>query len=441
MPALSRRDCWVLGSVLVLALALRLFLVLFMPSLSIRSDASGYDASARRLIATGSYAYPVGGILWADDVFREDAWPRFVQMPPNAFAMPGYAWFIAGIYRVVGTGPDRFTAVRVMQALIATLTLLLIFAVGDSLLGRRVAWIALALNTLYPPNIWVAQFVLTETLFTFLLVGQVALMVRAAGSRRLVAYAGLGLMTAAAAYVRPIAVLAPVLLLVLEVVRHRRRPPPRPSWRPLGLRFLALGLVVALLLAPWVARNGRIYGIVMPTTSAAALPPLQGETIVRGLPFPAETIPQLADIEAYGNDDHRFAEAVSARLRASMPPASPAAMVSAQLGKAKMLGEALTSPFTFFSTPVPVMSPEFVVQVVILLGALIGLWRHRRRPEVVALVGAIPAYFVVVHWLIAMMWSRYLYPTMPFLLLLAAAAMVAPAEKPRARSRRAAKHG
>jgi 4-amino-4-deoxy-L-arabinose transferase-like glycosyltransferase len=435
MPALARRDSLVLGSVLALALAARLLFVLGMPAMPVRSDASGYDAAARRLLLDGSYAYPVGRSLWSDDVVRDQAWPAYLRMPPNAFAMPGYVGFVAGVYRLAGTGPGRFVAVRVAQALIATLTLLLIFWIADSVLGRRAAWIALAFNTVYPPNVWVAQYQLTEALFTFLLAGQVALMVWAARSGRLPAYALLGMVTATAIYVRPVAALVPALLLGLDAYRRATRAPARTPIGRLLSRYAVLGIVAALLMVPWVARNARLYRVFMPTTSASALPPIQGETIVRKLAFPAETIPQLADLAPYGNDDHRFAVETAARIAAGMPPASAADAMAALLEKTRMLGEALTSPFTFFSNPAPVMSSPFLVQAVILLLALVGFWRHRRRAEAVALVGGVPVYFVVVHWMIAMLWSRYLYPAMPFMLVLAAAALVAPPGPPRAETR------
>jgi hypothetical protein len=431
-PRLARREWLALGSLLALALAARLLYLGLVTPMPVVSDASGYDAAARRLIVTGSYAYPVGQRFWSDETFREDAWEAFVRMPPNAFSMPGYAWFVAGIYRLCGAGPERFQPVRVTQAVFAVMTLALIFGIGDALLGRRAGWVALALNAFYPSGIRAVQYLLTETVFTLLLVVQVALMVWASRSRRRLAYASLGVATAAAMYVRPVAGLVPLLLLALELYRRGAGSySPMPFGR-LAVRFGLLGLVVALVMAPWVARNGRLYGVFMPTTSAPMLPAIQGETIVRGLPFPAETIPQLADLAPYGNDDHRFAVESAARIAARMPRATMAEVLAAQRVKARMLGVALTSPFTFFSTAAPVMSVSFAMQASLLALALIGLGRRRREPEMLALVGGVPIYFAAVHWMVSILWSRYLYPAMPMVLMMAAAGLVPPEEPARA---------
>lgn len=103
---MTRREGWALVLGLGLTLAVRPVYLALAP-LPVRSDASGYDAAARWLVATGSYAFPVGGDLWVEDVFREDAWPAFLERPANAWAMPGYLGFVAGLYRVFGTGPER----------------------------------------------------------------------------------------------------------------------------------------------------------------------------------------------------------------------------------------------------------------------------------------------------------------------------------------------
>ena len=143
-----------LGAVIALALALRLIHVSLGVPMPLRSDASGYDAAARRLVSAGSYAYPVGRDLWDEDVFREAAWETFVQRPANAFAMPGYPWFLAAVYRLSGTGPERLPAVRWAQAALGALTVALVFLIADAVLGRRAAWTAAGLNALYPPGIW-----------------------------------------------------------------------------------------------------------------------------------------------------------------------------------------------------------------------------------------------------------------------------------------------
>ncbi|HYN63179.1 MAG TPA: glycosyltransferase family 39 protein, partial [Candidatus Limnocylindrales bacterium] len=402
-----------------MALAARLLYVSLVEPVRVQSDASGYDAAARRLGATGTYAFPLGKALWSDDVFREDAWAAYLRMPSNAWSMPGYSGFLAFVYRL--SGPGRYGAVRLVQALLGAATLALIFFVADAALGRRAAWMALGLNALYPPSYWAATYLLTETLFTLLLVAQVALMVWAARSRRVVAYAVLGLATAAAVYVRPMAALVPALLIACEAHRWFRDPAPRQSLRRHAVRFAVLAMVVVALMAPWWMRNMRLYGVFMPTTSAAALPAAQGELILRRLPVPDESYAQSALPALTGYDDRVYATLVARQIRATMPPASPVDLAAARLSQLRMLGYALFSPFNFFSERYPMLSWQVAMQVAILAFGLVGLWRNRRRPEATWLVAAVAAYVVLVHWQLSMLLSRYLYPAMPLVLALAGA--------------------
>ena len=422
---LGRSERWALGLILLGALAARVLYVTLASPYPVHSDASGYDAAARRLLTTGSFAFPVGGALWSDDAFREDAWAEYDRMPANAWSMPGYTVFLAATYRLSGTGPGRYLAVRVTQAFLSVATLLLVFLIADRLLGRRAAWSALALNALYPPHFWAAGYLLTETLFTLLLMAQVALMVRAAGSRGWTVYASLGVATAAAVYVRPVAAVVPALLLGLELHRGFRDRLPSKVIAARALRLVATGLVVAALMAPWWIRNARIYRDFVPTTSALALPMIQGEYILRGLPVPDLSNAQTAMPALAGNDDRAYAALVAARLRELLPPASFPDLAGAQLERARLLASALRTPFTFFSGRFRADEWPGAMQITLLLLALIGAGRHRRRPEAMWLTLGVIVCVMLVHWQMAMLFARYLYPAMPMMLALAGAGIVA----------------
>jgi 4-amino-4-deoxy-L-arabinose transferase-like glycosyltransferase len=420
----TERAWW--AAVLVLALAARLLYALLLPAPPVISDASGYDAAARRLLATGSYAFPVGQALWSEDRFRDDAWGTYTRMPANAWSMPGYTVFLAAVYRFSGTGAGRFTAVRCVQALLGTLTVALVFALADALLGRRAAWVAFALNAFYPPSVWAAQVLLTETVFTLLLLSQVAIMVWAARSRRPIAYVLLGVATAAATYARPVALLVPGLLLAFEAWRWLRSPAARRTIGRQAACFGVLGLATAAMLAPWWLRNQRIYGVFMLTTSASVLPRVQGELLVRRLPIPDQSYAQYALPALTANDDRLYAIGVAKRIHAIMPPSSAVDRSAAREERLRLLGRALTLPFTQNLDKPPILSWRVMMQVLILALAGLGVWRHRRRAEVLLLLAAVPAYIVLLHWEIAMLLPRYLYPAMPFLLILAGAAFGAP---------------
>jgi fatty acid desaturase len=180
--------------------------------------------------------------------------------------------------------------------------------------------------------------------------------------------------------------------------------------------------VIVALMAPWTLRNYRLYGAFLPITSAAKLPPLQGELFVRGIYAP-ETFAQFADLSADGFDDRRFAERVSAEVERALPPASPDDRLRFQRIRARMLAISLVTPFKFPETRATEMLWIATLNVALMLLALVGVWRFRRALPVMALFVGVPVYFVAVHWWVANLWPRYIYPTMPLVEILAAGAL------------------
>jgi hypothetical protein len=245
------------------------------------------------------------------------------------------------------------------------------------------------------------------------------------------AWAVLGVVTAAAFYVRPVALILPVLLLIHEATRPRVGASPRLPAGALAARVAVLGAVVAMLLAPWAIRNQRIYGAFLPASSAAALPMVQGRLIARGLPVPAETIPQLADLAPFDYDDHAYAERTAVALAAAIPPASAGDRLASAIRRLGMLAQAFTSPFTFFSLPVPVLSWGFAMQSGLLALAALGAWRRRRDRRALVLIAGVPVGFAIAYWWVAILWSRYLYPAMPLVLALAGAGAASLVPAPR----------
>jgi hypothetical protein len=432
---LTASEQWILALLLTAALCIRLAYVFLAGPAPVSSDASGYDAAARRLVETGTYAFPVGRELWSGDRVREDSLGAYYRLPPNAWSMPGYPSWVASLYRLFGTGPDRFVPVLVVQVALSVVRLALCFWIARSLLGNRAALLAVTLNVLYPPNTWTIGYLLTETLFTVLLMTQIALMIHAYRSRGWLAWTMLGVATAAAGYVRPVGLPVPAALVAMEIVRWLRGARPRASLAPLAARGAACALVIAALMAPWALRNQRLYGALLPTTSAAPLPPLQGELFVRGIYAP-ETFAQFADLTPDGHNDHRFAKRVSTEIRSALPPPTANDWLRYQRIRARMLLISLVTPFKFPETPASQMLWASALKVVMMALALVGMWRFRRDLALMALLVGVPAYFVGVHWWVANLWPRYVYPTMPLVLILAAGALVGwRRSSPKARAR------
>jgi len=177
------------------------------------------------------------------------------QFEPELRRPPGYAFFAAGTILVLG---EELRALAFVQHLLGVATALLTYLLGRVTFGRPAGLVAGLLVALNGALVLVGQSVMTETLFTFLLVATLlALLVAGRGGRwgwALLAGVALG----AAALTRPVAQ-ALVILVPLAFLAYTRRP-----W-PVVRGTALVGIGFALVLVPWMVRNLAEHG----TLSAA----------------------------------------------------------------------------------------------------------------------------------------------------------------------------
>jgi 4-amino-4-deoxy-L-arabinose transferase-like glycosyltransferase len=207
------------------ALAATVWLATRDPAAFTAPDTETYLNPARELLATG--AYTSGG-------------------QPEVVRTPGYSLLL-----VPGLLLGRVEAVTVaLQIALAALTVVGVYALAAEVLGSpRTALAAAALYALDPLSIVYSSLLLTETLFTTVVVWATWLLARhARGGRARDLLAGTALL--AAAYVRPLGYFLPfgaAAFAALHAARSRR-------WRALPRAAFACALAAALL-APWQLRN------------------------------------------------------------------------------------------------------------------------------------------------------------------------------------------
>jgi 4-amino-4-deoxy-L-arabinose transferase-like glycosyltransferase len=226
-------------ALLIFALALATRTAMFAvvanhPERMIRRDSRTYTSIASNLLDGHGYS-------------RRSAEPYV----PDALRTPVYPLFIAGVYGVLGRSAQ---GVAVVQILIDTLSCALIYAVGRRLFSERSAWWAAALYAISSVSIVHTVFILSEILFTLLILAAVAaaVMYRRSGFLRWGA-AG-GLLWGLATLCRPIGVFALPILGFALFVSRRDRPQRR-------LATVSLALLCGILVvAPWVVRNRAVTG-------------------------------------------------------------------------------------------------------------------------------------------------------------------------------------
>ncbi len=166
---------------------------------------------------------------------------------------PLYPWFLSVLWTV--SGGTGLLVVRVAQAVLSVLTALLIYVLGTRMFDRRVGLLAAAVLCFYPSLLFASLTILTETLFTFLLVLFAVVCERCIATRSMRWAGAAGAVLALAALTRsvlwPFPVVAAPLLVLLVQAPHLRRA-------GVAVVFLA---GYAIVIAPWAIRNTRLQHV------------------------------------------------------------------------------------------------------------------------------------------------------------------------------------
>lgn len=244
-------------AVLTLAAALRfLLLLLWSPELS--GDALDYDRLAHSLIDGRGYINPRGEL--------------------SSLRPPLYPAFVAAGYALTG---GTVQAVRFLQATLDLGTVALTYLIGRQLFGRGPGLLAALLISVNLGTVAATGRLLSETLFTFLLMATVAVTVRWLWAMRegrvqgVVALGlGTGVLLGAATLTRGIFLLYTVPVVALVAWSRwghgpaSDRVPSAPALRKATWgKILVVPVTFVLVLTPWTLRNYRVHGAFVPVTT------------------------------------------------------------------------------------------------------------------------------------------------------------------------------
>lgn len=229
---LVTRERRTLFSLFVGALVLRLAWVLAVSRDGFPyADPLMYHVAAENLLAGNGYS----GIMGIPMVH----WP------------PGYSIVLAGVYWVVGPHP---LGGEMLNAVIGALTVPLLYLAVRRAFTPRVALIAACMLCVMPGPILWTDLLVTETIYTCLFVGFVALAVRVRPTWR--AAIGFGVYIGLSSLLRGEAL---VWVLVLLVLWGRAL-----GWRRMVGRAAAVMAAIAVMLTPWTIRNERVFNAFIP---------------------------------------------------------------------------------------------------------------------------------------------------------------------------------
>ncbi len=219
---------------LAIGLVIRLFTLWQTSSLGLPiTDEQHYATIARNILAGNGFAWEPGLL--------------------TSIRPPLYPGLLALVWSVFGA--DSLQPVRVLQILLALGLSAIVYALGKRTFNPAVGRLAAAICWLYPSLIFSNFLILTETLFTFLLMAFVLLVVRLVQEPRPAGAILCGIALGLAALTRSVLWPVPLLLCPLLLVLLRE-----PLVRRLTLSAAVLvGYVVVI--APWAIRNTRLQEV------------------------------------------------------------------------------------------------------------------------------------------------------------------------------------
>jgi hypothetical protein len=168
----------------------------------------------------------------------------------------GYAYFLSVFYRLFGNRP---VVPLVVQAMLNATLPLLAYAFARSEFDERVAAVAAALTGVLSFNTVYASTQSSDAVCNVIFMAAALLMVRARRSGRTVLYAASGATLGLAAQFRPNLVLLPLAAAAFLV--FERRTAAR------AVHGAALVASAVLVLTPWIVRNYRLTGELLPTST------------------------------------------------------------------------------------------------------------------------------------------------------------------------------
>ena len=348
---------------LAAALLVRLLIVALIPPVIVWPDGREYDAVARSLVEHGTYG-------------------------TQTLRPPGYPTLMAGVYAIFG---PNLIALRVVEAVLGTVAVGVVGAVGVSVFGPAAGLLAAGLMTVHPILAFLPSTQYSEnTLVLVLSLGFAAVFAawRAGGLWR---WAIAGALFGLAALIRPnTVVLLPGLALgLLPALRRARRGWIAPA--------LVAAAALMLTVVPWIAHSHRLHGRWFFIATGGGRQFWIGNHARASADTRAPELWNAAELDSLrgfptGIEQERWFYREGMRsVRAD--PARAARLYVARLGNLFALWPETHSRTAY----VGVWSrwAQGTASVVIFAGVLLALTRRRSEPAVWILIGAVVSFALV----------------------------------------------
>jgi hypothetical protein len=252
-----------LAGLVALALVLRVAVVAETGGYEPQWDARDYDVHALSLVHEGTYPTTTfAGLREADIVTTSVGLPVVKKRAdgPSAFRPPTWPYLLAAVYRVSG---DSWTAGRLTNALLGALLVPLSFLLGRRLWDEATGLVAAGIAAVAPPLAYMSAALMSEPLFLVLELAALLAVLRYRDERRLRWALAAGVLCGLCALTRANGVMVVVACMVGVAALGRAE-----RGRALGAAA-ALAGAAALTIAPWTIRNAFALHELVPISTQA----------------------------------------------------------------------------------------------------------------------------------------------------------------------------
>ena len=213
------------------AFAVRALFTFTHPAIYLVADMIGYNEAAMSLLQDGQFR--VKGVV-------------------SASRPPVYPYFLMVIYYIFG---HHFLIARLMQAVAGALITTLVFSIGKDMFDRKIGALAGIIYAFYPASWAMGDMLLTETLFTFLMLLSVKFMMRIPQMRSPWVIFWAGLFAGGATLTRT-AFMPFTVFVLLGVAVFKFSSPKIIS------RYALMAVIFFLVIFPWMLRNNYTHGLI-----------------------------------------------------------------------------------------------------------------------------------------------------------------------------------
>ncbi len=229
-----------------------LMLVLFTMAIVPRAAWVAYNDRAPKGLNDPSLYALLGDIMADGGGYVRPTGEKFAYYPV------GFPATVAGLKKagdIFGWGRSIFS-IKMMNGVLGALTVLLVYLMASRMFDRRVGLASGALLSIFPSQVYYTGTVLSEPLFTLLLMGALLVLLWNPWSREGMPWHqlfGAGLLLSAATMTRGVLLVFPLVLLAfwLCYLRSKKRA---------AVQTLAVFAGIAVLTVPWSIRNTLAFG-------------------------------------------------------------------------------------------------------------------------------------------------------------------------------------